>query len=205
MPRPRFATADAQLQRRIIEAATTEFAAKGYEAASLNRILLAAGLSKGSFYYYFDDKADLAAAVLAQLVDELRPLSAELGRPKDAKEFWAGLKRYVDRTMDEGLSTQQRLDLLGKLGMAFIDHPELAAQVMPRMAPFRDDMVAFFKRGQKSGAVRSDLPAEVLMTLAQAVKTALAGALLPRRSPTRADLDRFNDIYLELLQRMVKP
>jgi AcrR family transcriptional regulator len=205
MPRPRFATADAQMQRRILEAATEEFIAKGYEGASLNRILLAAGLSKGSFYYYFDDKADLAAAVMAQLVDELRPLSVELGKPKDVKEYWASLRRYVARTMDEGLSTQSRLDLLGKLGMAFVDHPELTAHVMPRLAPLRDEMAAFVKRGQKVGAVRTDLSAETLITVMQAAKTGLASSLLPRRAPTRAELDHFNELYIDLVIRMVKP
>jgi AcrR family transcriptional regulator len=205
MPRPRFATADAALQRRILDVATQEFTAKGYEAASLNRILLAAGLSKGSFYYYFDDKADLAAAVLAELVEHLRPAVDELGKPKDAKEFWAALRRFTDRTMDESFSTRGQLELIGKLGMAFVDHPELAAQVMPRIAGYRDDMIAFMKRGQKVGAIRSDFSAEVLMSLMQATKTALAAETLPRRTPTRAELEKFNDVLWELLLRMVKP
>jgi AcrR family transcriptional regulator len=205
MPRPRFATADAQLQRRILDAASAEFIAKGYDGASLNQILLAAGLSKGSFYYYFDDKADLAAAVLMELIDELQPLFEELGKPSTPKEYWAALRRYVARTMDEGLGSQQRLDLLGSLGMAFVDHPELLAQVMPRMGPFRDLMVNFIKRGQKIGAVRVDLSAETLMTVMQTAKTGLAGSLLPRRTPTRAELDKFNDLYLDLVARMVKP
>jgi AcrR family transcriptional regulator len=205
MPRPRFATADAQLQRRILDAATEEFVAKGYEAASLNRILLAAGLSKGSFYYYFDDKADLATAVMLELIEALAPLFEELGKPATPKEYWAALRRYVERTMDEGLSSQQRLDLLGNLGMAFVDHPELLAHVMPHMAPFREQMVGFVKRGQKIGAVRTDLSAETLITVMQTAKTGLASALLPRRAPTRAELDKFNELYLDLVIRMVKP
>ena len=205
MPRPRFATADADLQRRILDAATEEFTAKGYEAASLNRILLKAGLSKGSFYYYFDDKADLAAAVLVALIEDLSPIAAELGEPKSARAFWAALRRYSDRTMDEGFATQSRLELIGKLGMAYVDHPELAAQVQPGIARFRDLMVVFIKRGQKLKAVRSDLSADAMMSVLQATKTSLASALLPRRTPTRAELDAFNDLYLDLVKRMVKP
>ena len=205
MPRPRFATADANLRRRILDSATDEFSKKGYEGASLNRILLASGLSKGSFYYYFDDKADLAAAVLAELMESLRPGFEQLGKPRTPKEYWAALRNYIDRTMDEGLSTQLKLDLISKLGMAYIDHPELAERVLPLVKGYRDDMVAFFEQGQKVGAVRRDLSADALIGLTQAAKTALAGATLPRRAHTRAELDAFNEMFTDLIQRMVKP
>jgi hypothetical protein len=107
--------------------------------------------------------------------------------------------------MDEGLSSQQRLDLLGNLGMAFVDHPELLAHVMPHMAPFREQMVGFVKRGQKIGAVRTDLTAETLINVMQTAKTGLASSLLPRRAPTRTELEKFNDLYIDLVIRMVKP
>ncbi len=205
MPRPRFANADAQLQRRILDAATREFTSKGYEAASLNRILLAAGLSKGSFYYYFDDKADLACAVIAELIEELRPLTQELGKPKTAKEFWAALRHFTERTMDEGFGSQERLEMISKLGMAFVDHPELQAQIMPRLSGFHDEMVNFIRRGQRLGAVRKDFSAETLLALMQATKTSLAATTLPRRTLTRAELDEFSEVLLELFLRMVKP
>jgi AcrR family transcriptional regulator len=205
MPRPRFATADADLRRRILDAATKEFATKGYGAASLNRILLAAGLSKGSFYYYFDDKADLAASVLAAWMEGMRPLSTALGTPKDPDEFWLAIRQFTERTMDERLSSQQSLDLIGKLGMAFVDHPEIAERVMPAIGGYVSDMVAFFTHGQAIGAVRRDLPAPVLMSLIQSTKTALASSLLPRRALTRAELAQFNEVFMELVLRMVKP
>jgi AcrR family transcriptional regulator len=205
MPRPRFATADADLQRRILEAATREFTAKGYEAASLNRILLAAGLSKGSFYYYFDDKADLGAAVLAQLLDELKPLVEELGHPSTPREFWAALRRYTDRTMEEGFATQARLDLLAKLGMAYVRHPELMTHLQPLMTSFRAQQIEFIKRGQKIGAIRQDLSPDALINLMQAAKTSLAASVLTNPSPTRAELNAFTEQFIDLVKRMVKP
>ena len=90
MPRPRFTRAAPALQESLLDAAAREFAEHGYDGASLNAILLAAGLSKGAFYYYFDDKTDLAAAVLER---ELRgfDMPGPLGRT--AAEFWSELER----------------------------------------------------------------------------------------------------------------
>jgi hypothetical protein len=64
----------------------------------------------------------------------------------------------------------------------------------------------FWRWGQEVGAVRSDLPAELLATLLQEVKGALARALLPAdRPPTRKELDRFFDLQLDLFRRMASP
>jgi len=49
---------------RLIDAAATAFTEVGYELASLNHIIAAAGLSKSSFYHYFPDKNELVQAVI---------------------------------------------------------------------------------------------------------------------------------------------
>ncbi len=64
MPRPRFERLSVERRDRILEAAAREFAVHGFEGATLNHILAAAGISKGAAYYYFDDKADLFATVV---------------------------------------------------------------------------------------------------------------------------------------------
>ena len=50
----------------VITNARTSFIENGYDGASLNEIIQKAGISKGSFYYYFEDKSDLYLTVLKQ-------------------------------------------------------------------------------------------------------------------------------------------
>jgi AcrR family transcriptional regulator len=54
MVRSRFARLPPEQQQVILRAALEEFAARGFHDASLNRVIEAAGISKGSMYYYFD-------------------------------------------------------------------------------------------------------------------------------------------------------
>ena len=56
----------------LLEAATTEFAAHGFEATSIQKIASAAGVSKAKVFYYFDSKEELYAQVLDRT---LRPCS----------------------------------------------------------------------------------------------------------------------------------
>ncbi len=51
-------------KNELIEVALDEFTAKNYENASLNVILKNAGISKGTFYYHFQDKQALYVFLL---------------------------------------------------------------------------------------------------------------------------------------------
>ncbi|HML36374.1 MAG TPA: TetR/AcrR family transcriptional regulator [Bacillota bacterium] len=53
----------------LIEAALDEFGAKSYEEASLNSIIKNAGISKGTFYYHFQDKQALYLFLLQAMAD----------------------------------------------------------------------------------------------------------------------------------------
>ena len=88
MPRPRFQKLPADKRQRILEAAALEFASRGFEHASLNRIITAAGISKGAAYYYFDDKADLFATVVLHGWQMLVPDTEVDLALLDADAFW---------------------------------------------------------------------------------------------------------------------
>ncbi len=53
-------------RRSILNAAAQVFAEDGYEGASMSRIARGAGVSKGTLYNYFDDKATLFAAFVGE-------------------------------------------------------------------------------------------------------------------------------------------
>lgn len=50
-------------KKQIVECAAKLFLEKGYNATGINEIITNAGLSKGSFYFYFAGKRELAVAV----------------------------------------------------------------------------------------------------------------------------------------------
>lgn len=55
----KFYALDEAKQQRIINAALAEFAASGYRHASTDRIVAAAGISKGALFHYFGSKEKL--------------------------------------------------------------------------------------------------------------------------------------------------
>ncbi|MEM9908489.1 MAG: TetR/AcrR family transcriptional regulator [Cyanobacteria bacterium P01_D01_bin.44] len=53
----------------ILDGAMQEFLAHGYTATSMDRIAIAAGVSKATIYSHFRDKADLFAAIIQRLAE----------------------------------------------------------------------------------------------------------------------------------------
>ena len=68
MPSPRWQRRSEERPREICAAALEVFAEKGFAAAKLEEIAKRAGVSKGTLYLYFQDKADLFRAVIRDTV-----------------------------------------------------------------------------------------------------------------------------------------
>ena len=67
MPLPR----SAETRQRIMQAAIRRFSADGYEAASVDEVCAAAGVSKGAFYYHFASKQALFLGLLEDWLADL--------------------------------------------------------------------------------------------------------------------------------------
>jgi len=70
MPKQTFLNLPEEKRNIIIGAAIDEFAQYGLENASTNRIVANSGISKGSFYQYFEDKQDVFMYLLTVLDGE---------------------------------------------------------------------------------------------------------------------------------------
>ena len=51
-------------KEKILQSGEALFRAKGYHATGINEVLKSSGVSKGSFYNYFDSKEDFALQVV---------------------------------------------------------------------------------------------------------------------------------------------
>jgi AcrR family transcriptional regulator len=59
-------TEDSAKRRQIIQGARSVFLAQGFDAASMNDIARAAGVSKGTLYVYFQNKEELFSAIVQE-------------------------------------------------------------------------------------------------------------------------------------------
>ncbi|HUZ14516.1 MAG TPA: TetR/AcrR family transcriptional regulator [Caulobacteraceae bacterium] len=68
--KPRVLKAPAVRRAELIDCAQALFLARGYEGATINDVIAAAGLSKGAFYHHFRSKEDLLEAIADRFARE---------------------------------------------------------------------------------------------------------------------------------------
>ena len=66
MPLNRFLNLPNEEKERVLGISKTQFATNGYDATSLNLLLKELKISKGQFYYWFEDKADLFFTIMQE-------------------------------------------------------------------------------------------------------------------------------------------
>ncbi len=92
MPKPTFLNLPDE-KRQVIEAAAIDaFAARGFEAASISRIVEQAGIAKGSFYQYFESKQDLFMHLVDLAASEKRAFFQHLPPPESSMDFFSYLR-----------------------------------------------------------------------------------------------------------------
>jgi AcrR family transcriptional regulator len=83
MPKQTFFNLPEEKRNTILELAIAEFAENDYKNASISRIVARAGIAKGSFYQYFEDKKDLYLYLIDLATQEKTRLLQE-NLPPDA-------------------------------------------------------------------------------------------------------------------------
>jgi AcrR family transcriptional regulator len=94
-----------ETRARIIDSAVKLFSSRGFNAASVDDICVAAGISKGAFYHHFESKQALFLALLdswLQMVDTAIEASKEQTAPETFMQMTEAFP-YVFESAREGL------------------------------------------------------------------------------------------------------
>jgi AcrR family transcriptional regulator len=185
MPFPRFQKLPLEKRERLMEAAAQEFAAYGYDDASLNRILETVHMSKGAAYYYFEDKLDLFFTVIQYCIERSK-LDLELDPATLTEEnFWP---TFAELHRQPLLRSYEQPWLFAAVRAA--EHLPPAALEREPLATFarqvRTWMMNIVKRGQELGVIRTDLPEQLIFAWIAALDDASDHWLLAHWS----ELDR---------------
>ena len=99
MPSDTFFRLPAPKRERLLRCARQEFSRVSYPDASINRIIHSAGIPRGSFYMYFEDKSDLFLYLMDRFVDAFIETVCQLLEEEEGDLFRA-FQRLFDRLQD---------------------------------------------------------------------------------------------------------
>ena len=155
-------------RQRIVEAARTHFFRHGFRSVSMDDLAAELAMSKKTLYAHFPSKIALLEAVLADKFADVEAKLEEIIRayPHD---FPAALHELL-------ASTQRELD---EIKPPFVrDMRQKAPQVFKIVEHRRAELIQrffgkLFVEGQRTGMVRKDLPAELMIEILLAAVQAI--------------------------------
>lgn len=113
MPKQTFFNLPEEKQKRILDVAVKEFAEHGYKGANISRMVLAAGIAKGSFYQYFEDKDDLYHYIVTTMIAEKKLAIYEREKARLEDLSLTGFLRLISRQTFQDLMENPDLLRIG--------------------------------------------------------------------------------------------
>jgi len=152
-------------RKRILEAAQSEFARKGYDGARLRDVAEGAGVHHALLHHYFGDKEGLFRAVVHRAFERISARTVTLLKSSSPTDDV--VERYVRTLVDFHAESPELLRLLH---FAQLDEGSPAYdacdEVMREMVhPVLELMGKAVERAQRAGEVRSDIDARRIVAL----------------------------------------
>lgn len=205
-PLARFEKLDEEKKRDILEVAAAEFAASGFEGASLNQIIGNATISKGTFYYYFEDKFDLFGTVFRHYFDPKMLLDRELiMSAATPDEFWERFTTSSHQSMMLAVKKPLAIELgtaLSALPPELLGQGEVGAYITEVTAL----LIEVVEHGQRIGAIRTDIPLEFLIQIWTSVDMAFTRWSLPRwKELDEKEQEELMMLGIDTYKRIMRP
>ena len=144
-------------KNEILDNAEKLFSIKGYSKTTVNDILLAVGIAKGTFYYYFKSKEEVMDAIVMRFIDN----GIENIKAIAQNEILNAKEKLFQIIIFKSPNTMEKEHLLEQFHQA--DNAEMhqksLVQTILRLTPILTDVV---KQGIKEGSFNTPYPKEVV-------------------------------------------
>ncbi|MBS0652441.1 MAG: TetR/AcrR family transcriptional regulator [Verrucomicrobia bacterium] len=184
----------AERRADIVKAARRLFKTKEYEKATMQDVMDALGIAKGTIYHYFKSKEDLLEAVIEDIVEQnIQQMQALV---KDAKGDALQKMRLLINAGRMASDNQSILDYLHKPGNYAL-HTRLLAAVLIKQAPLYAEVI---RQGCNEGIFKTGSPLECAEFILSGVQFLTDVGIYPW---TQEDLSRRMQAFPKLIEQQL--
>ena len=152
-------------RQQILEAATVEFAAKGFEGARTDNIAKRANVAKRMLYHYFQSKDGLFQAVLEQTYVKIRTAEENLDLSSLNPE--KAMTELVAFSFNWFVEHPEFIAILNEENLLCAVHAKTSNSVRKLNMPLVDTISTLLNRGEKEGVFREGVdPVELYISIA---------------------------------------
>lgn len=205
MPKETFLNLPLEKRERIEASAIKEFRDYYFDASSVNRIVDEAGIAKGSFYQYFEDKKDLYKHVMNIIIQKkLEYMTPTLMNPKGLDIFSLIREMYVSG-LSFALHNPDLLEISNKL-LSDPNH-ELYKEIVEDNKGKSDQVfLQLLKMAEERGEIRAGVDLSLVAYLLTSLNISVSDYYMKRKDPKTYSEDMLDvvDSFLDVVKYGIK-
>lgn len=197
MPYTTFFNLPEEKKSKILEVSIAEFSASGYQKSSISNIIKKAGIPRGSFYQYFEDKLDLYKYVVEQIGIKKHEYARNLNQLSSEMRFID----IVKNLFISGVHFYRKHPDMAKIANNLILNPdqELKKSVLGEGEDRRDEFFhALINERKKKHEIDKKLSNETIILLIHTLNLSLVQYFI-----AKSDLDYLDDRLFTLIDEMI--
>lgn len=153
---------------------------RGYNGTSVNDIVSAAGVPKGSFYNYFKSKEDFAVKALDKYFKEFTDKVTAI-LDDTSRSYKARLLAHYEKRVEIMLTRSELKNgcIANSLGDEMGNHSESIRQTITKKESLvKEKLIEMVEKGREHGEIKNQLNAEALINF---IEDAWKGAIITRK------------------------
>ena len=159
MPKATFYHLSDEKKGRIFDAALQEFSARTFSQASLNQIIKNAGIPKGSFYQYFDNKEDIYLYMIEVISKEKTETLSHVKKTDPDADVFEVILQSTREFLEQGKTKPGYVEL----GMRMeLDNNEITMKIRNAST---ERFVKMVERDKKRGLIKPEVDSELLINM----------------------------------------
>ena len=186
-----------QRRRQIVNAALATFATRGYDKSTMEDVRVAADVSKGTLYLYYDSKEVLFAAVVEAMFEDLLAYLEQAANESQAATAAGQLEAYLKALNQTFEQDNQRIGLYTDFFVQAWQHNSVRTVLADAYQKYITALTSMIQRGIDAGEFH-DLDAEIT---ARIITGALDGMLLQKLLAPAADFKPALRQFVDILMR----
>lgn len=205
MPKETFFNLSPDKRERIEASAIKEFREYYFDASSINRIVDAAGIAKGSFYQYFEDKKDLYKHIMNIIIQKkLEYMTPTMMNPTGLDIFSLLREMYVSG-LSFAASNPELLEISNKL-LSDPNH-DLYKEIIEENKVKSDQVFhLMLKMAEERGEIRSGLDLSLVAFLLTSLNISVSDYYMSSRGSKtyNEDMLKLVDSFIDVVKYGIK-
>ncbi|WP_406945630.1 TetR/AcrR family transcriptional regulator [Halobacillus sp. SY10] len=147
------------MKEKMMDTIIELFGKKGFQGTSIQDIVEANGVTKGTFYYYFKNKEDVLVHIHQSFIDHLLEGQEKIITNVDlshSDQLYQIVELLIDNIRTNGHSALVFFQEMRHLS------EEKTAIILPKRQQFQENIQKVLEEGMKAGEFKKDLRADML-------------------------------------------